>query len=236
MTARRRSGPGSQAPPRTSGSTLARRLSGIPPGPGAQSLSGVKVAGKTSCVSTRGIPLASAGRAVAAQKPAHRRSVRALQLFMLVVLAHWVEHVVQALQVFVFGWERPEARGALGFLVPWLVSSEALHYGYAVVMLFGLALLRPAFSGVARHWWDAALVLQVWHHLEHLLLLSQVAAGQPFFGAQQPTSVIQMLVPRIELHLAYNAIVFTPMVVALWLQFAPQHPAPHRASAQRTTS
>src|SRR4051794_11623246 len=58
----------------------------------------------------------------------------ALQVFLAVVLAHWVEHVLQALQIFALHWPRPEARGALGLVFPWLVSSEALHYGYALVM------------------------------------------------------------------------------------------------------
>src|SRR4051795_13137117 len=95
---------------------------------------------------------------------------RALQIFALIVLAHWVEHILQAIQIFALGWPRPQARGALGLVFPWLVSSETLHYGYAVVMLIGLILLRPSFSGRARTWWNVALGIQVWHHFEHLLL------------------------------------------------------------------
>ena len=130
-----------------------------------------------------------------------RRYRTALSVFMVVVLAHWAEHVVQTIQVFVLGWSRPDARGVLGMVWPWLVQSEALHYGYAVVMLVGIVLLRPAFSGSARTWWNVALALQIWHHLEHLLLLSQAVAGRPFFGAAQYTSLVQLVFPRIELHL-----------------------------------
>ncbi len=32
----------------------------------------------------------------------------------------------------------PEARGLLGLYYPWLIKSEVLHYGYALVMLAGL--------------------------------------------------------------------------------------------------
>jgi hypothetical protein len=133
--------------------------------------------------------------------------------------------------VFVLGWERPDARGALGMLWPWLVGSEALHYGYAVVMLVGLALLRPAFQGTSRRWWDLALGLQVWHHLEHLLLLAQAVARHPFFGAAQNTSLVQLVAPRIELHLFYNAVVFAPMLVAVYLQYIARAAAFTHASA-----
>ena len=34
---------------------------------------------------------------------------RALQGFMLIVLAHWGEHLVQAYQIYVMGWPRPKA-------------------------------------------------------------------------------------------------------------------------------
>src|ERR1044072_1418415 len=71
----------------------------------------------------------------------------ALQLFMVVVLAHWAEHLVQAFQIYVLGWAPPDARGVLGQWYPWLVKSETLHYGYAIVMLIGLWTLRKGFHG-----------------------------------------------------------------------------------------
>jgi hypothetical protein len=144
---------------------------------------------------------------------------QAIVLFMIVVLAHWAEHVVQAAQAFVLGWERADSRGALGAVWPWLVSSEWLHYAYAIAMLIGLVMLRGAFTGPARTWWLLALAIQVWHHFEHGLLLTQALLDDPFFGQQAPTSLVQLLFPRIELHLIYNALVFAPMVVAIYLQF-----------------
>ncbi|WP_214410480.1 hypothetical protein [Sphaerisporangium fuscum] len=144
-----------------------------------------------------------------------------LNLFMLVVLAHWAEHVVQAIQIYVLGWPVPEARGVLGLPFPWLVTSEWMHYGYALVMLVGLILLRRGFTGRARTWWNISLGIQVWHHFEHLLLLLQAMTGYHLLGRPVPTSIIQLLVPRVELHLFYNAIVFAPMVVAMWLHRRP---------------
>src|SRR5262245_1975287 len=98
----------------------------------------------------------------------------ALKLFMVIVLAHWGEHLLQATQIYVLGWPVPEARGILGYFYPWLIQSETLHYGYALVMLAGLWLLLPGFRGVAdRRWWTIALGIQFFHHFEHALLFAQ---------------------------------------------------------------
>ena len=117
---------------------------------------------------------------------------RALNAFTIIVLAHWAEHLVQAYQIWVQGRPRPQARGVLGQYFPWLVTSEWLHYGYAIVMLIGLFLLRPGFTGRARTWWTVALVIQFWHHIEHLLLLIQGQSGHFFFGGTVPTSVLPL--------------------------------------------
>src|ERR1043166_597228 len=98
----------------------------------------------------------------------------ALRAFMVVVLLHWCEHLLQAFQIYVLGWPVPQALGAVGYFFPWLVRSEMMHYGYAVVMLIGLWTLRRGFTGrLDRGWWTAALVIQFWHHIEHALLQSQ---------------------------------------------------------------
>jgi hypothetical protein len=73
---------------------------------------------------------------------------RALQIFMLIVLAHWAEHLVQAYQIYVMGWPRPKALGLVGLWYPWLIQTETLHYGYALVMLIGIWVLRKGFTGV----------------------------------------------------------------------------------------
>jgi hypothetical protein len=146
---------------------------------------------------------------------------QALAVFMVVVLAHWAEHLVQAYQIWVLNQPRPAARGVLGQVFPWLVTSEWLHYGYALVMLAGLFLLWPGFVGQARTWWTVALAIQFWHHIEHLLLLIQAQTNTFFFGGAVPTSVAQTVVQRVELHLFYNSIVFIPMVVAVYLHRRP---------------
>jgi hypothetical protein len=170
----------------------------------------------------------------------------ALRLFTVVVLAHWSEHLVQAYQIYGLGWPVPEARGVLGYFYPKLITSEALHYGYALVMLIGLWLLRPGFTGVLdRRWWTISLGIQFFHHFEHFLLQMQVIVGRNLFDRPVPTSLVQLWVPRVELHLFYNTIVFIPMAIGMYYHLFPsssdlrrqqcscawQHSAPQRSVA-----
>lgn len=148
--------------------------------------------------------------------PAH---YRALVIYLLVVAAHWVEHGVQAIQIYVFGVARPKAGGFLGSLFPVLVRSELLHWAYAAFMLGGLIMLGRAFVGEARRWWNIALGIQVWHFIEHLLLLLQAWTGQYLLDKPVPTSVIQLIMPRVELHLVYNMIVLIPLLTAISLHW-----------------
>lgn len=150
-----------------------------------------------------------------------RYHMTALGVFTFIVVAHWAEHIAQAIQIWALGTPRPQARGILGDWFPWLVSSEWLHYGYALVMLFFLWALRPGFVGRARRFWDLAFYIQIWHHFEHLFLLLQVGSGLHLAGAKVPTSVLQLLFPRVELHLFYNTIVTIPMIVAVVLHLRP---------------
>ena len=146
---------------------------------------------------------------------------RALQLFMVVVLAHWAEHLAQAFQIYMLGWPVPEARGVLGIWYPWLIKSELLHYAYALVMLGGIWLTARGFVGKSRNWWIAALAIQFWHHVEHGLLQEQAILGQNLFNSPVPLSIAQLWIPRVELHLIYNSLVFVPMVVAMYFHMFP---------------
>jgi hypothetical protein len=155
----------------------------------------------------------------------------ALRVFMVIVLAHWGEHLFQAFQIYVLGWPVPKALGMLGMVYPWLIKSETLHYVYALVMLAGLWVFRPGFTGVAdRRWWTIALGIQFWHHIEHLLLIIQATIGYNFFGRPVPTSILQLWLPRVELHLFYNTVVFVPMVIGMYYHVFP--PAGERATFQ----
>lgn len=148
-----------------------------------------------------------------------------LRLYMAVVLAHWGEHLLQAFQIYVLNWPVPEARGLIGYFFPWVIASETLHYAYALVMLAGLWVLRHGFTGgIDRRWWMVALGVQFFHHIEHLLLILQSTFGFTLAGRPVPTSLVQLWVPRVELHLFYNTIVFIPMVLAMYYHLFPAEP------------
>jgi hypothetical protein len=147
---------------------------------------------------------------------------QALIVYAVIVIGHWSEHVAQGIQVYVLHWPRPAAGGLLGLAFPVLVTSEWLHYGYALAMMVGFIILRHGFTGRARTWWNTAMWIQVWHHFEHLLLLVQAMTGAYLLGAKVPTSILQLVFPRIELHLFYNTIVTVPMVVAMVLHLRPR--------------
>lgn len=154
----------------------------------------------------------------------------AMGIFMIVIISHLSEHFAQVFQLWVLGWARAKCMGVLGLLYPWTMKTEWLHYGHALFMLVGLALLRPSIVGQARIWWDTAFAIQFWHHIEHALLLGQSLIHDNFYDFAAPVSIAQIVaqnfsgqpfsgqpwLPRIELHLFYNLIVLIPMLVALY--------------------
>ena len=155
---------------------------------------------------------------------------RALQLFMVIVLGHWAEHLVQAYQIWYLHWPRAKAGGILGLFYPWLIQSEVLHYGFAIVMLIGIWVLRKGFTGRSRTWWTISLGIQFWHHIEHLLLITQATMHHNFWHKPVPFSFLQLVFPRVELHLFYNAVVFVPMVIGMYYHMFPPEGEPHTAS------
>ena len=145
----------------------------------------------------------------------------ALLTFTAIVLAHWAEHLTQAFQIYVLKWPIPKALGFLGLFYPWLVKSEVLHYLYALVMLVGIWVFRKGFKGRARMWWTISLGIQFWHHIEHALLQGQAIAGHNLFDRPVPMSIVQFWIPRVELHMFYNTIVFIPMVIGMYYHMFP---------------
>ena len=63
--------------------------------------------------------------------------------------------------------------------------------------------------------------IQFFHHIEHALLQTQAILGHNLLGRPVPTSLVQLWVPRVELHLFYNTIVFIPMVIAMYYHLFP---------------
>ena len=72
-----------------------------------------------------------------------------------------------------------------------------------------------------------AFWIQFWHHIEHLLLITQATIHHNLMGKPVPYSIIQFFIPRVQLHLFYNSIVFIPMVIAMYYHmFPPEGEAP----------
>ena len=66
-------------------------------------------------------------------------------------------------------------------------------------------------------------MIQFWHHIEHLLLLIQAQTGNVLLRGRGPDErPADGAVPRVELHLFYNSVVFIPMVIAVYLPPAAQ--------------
>lgn len=150
--------------------------------------------------------------------PWHKYS---LWIYTAIVLAHWAEHLAQTVQIYLLNWPIPDSRGVVGLWIPWVVKSEALHYGYAIVMLIGFWILRKGFVGQSYTWWIVAFWIQFWHHIEHALLQGQAIFQHNLFGSPVPISIAQLVIPRVELHLFYNTIVFIPMVIAMFYHMFP---------------
>lgn len=146
----------------------------------------------------------------------------ALWLFMLIIVAHWLEHVLQIYQIYGLGWAPSSAGGILGVMYPKLIESETLHFVYDFIQWAGIVALRPGFQGRARHWWTLATVVQTWHYIEHVLLMGQYLTGYYLFGAPHQISMLQLWFPRAELHFVYNLLVFIPMVIAVHYYIKPK--------------
>lgn len=150
--------------------------------------------------------------------PLHKQ---ALWIFTVIVLAHWAEHLAQATQIYVLNWPVSQSRGVVGLWIPWVVESEFLHYAYALVMLVGFWILRKGFVGQSFTWWMVAFWIQFWHHIEHALLQGQYIFQHNLFGSPVPMSIAQFVIPRVELHLFYNTVVFIPMVLGMFYHMFP---------------
>jgi hypothetical protein len=154
---------------------------------------------------------------------------RALLILFAVIFFHMFEHVVQTVQVYVLDVDRADALGLLGIWMAELIRSEAVHFGFSVYTLGSILLTGGPAVGMARSFGLVALAVQSWHLFEHSQLILQRTTDSFFFGASEPTSLAQFLVPRVELHFIYNGAVFSALVIALLL-----HAYPPRGEASRS--
>ncbi len=129
-----------------------------------------------------------------------------MTMFIAICAIHFIEHLAQLYQLFVLNWQRFDCLGLLGLWQPNLVRSEWLHYLFVLYMLIGVYYFR---SRLDRAWGQTTIYLLHFHHIEHLLLLSQALLGF------KPTGIGGIWFPRIELHFFYNAVVFIAMIISI---------------------
>jgi hypothetical protein len=121
------------------------------------------------------------------------------------------------------------ALGLLGMKYPWLVRTESLHFAFALITTAGLIALWDIFVNgeiacdcTVVHpdtapYWKTAFWISIWHLFEHTLLFTQAVAHKYIFGHKEPTSIIQLFIPRVPLHLVYNSAVTIPVLIAMVL-------------------
>jgi hypothetical protein len=132
---------------------------------------------------------------------------RLFPIVVLVMAAHEAEHVAQVTQQNALENSCPvHCRGALGFIF----DIEWVHFAYNTTILIALA----AFAYFLRNkWLIAALAVQSYHEIEHIVRLDQwFASGHK---APQP-GIIGAHVDLIQLHAALNTIVFVLVLVAFF--------------------
>jgi hypothetical protein len=146
---------------------------------------------------------------------------RALLILFAPILFHMFEHAFQAVQVFVLHVDRADALGLIGMWMPELIRGEMLHFSIAAYTLAVICFTGGPAVGMSRKFGLIAVAVQSWHLFEHSLLIFQRATDHFFFGASEPTSLVQLLIPRVELHFMYNSVVFSAIVIALLLHAYP---------------
>ena len=135
---------------------------------------------------------------------------------VLIQGGHVVEHVVQLLQVTVFGVPDDEALGLLGYVLQFNGTEEWLHLGYNSLYLLSLYALivplwriTPAVLPTGAFWFfvAASVWLETWHMVEHGVIISHVIAngGCPCPGIGDAALGVSDTV----LHIFYNALANT---------------------------
>ena len=140
-----------------------------------------------------------------------------LALFYVLVMTqggHFVEHLVQVIQIHVLGLRSAAARGIFGQL-----DIEWVHFLWNLWALGAVLALLWRFR--RNPWLRVTAVIAGWHEIEHLYILSTyLATGQPGTpGLLSSGGAIGGGLPlqRPDLHFLYNLVMTMPLVMAfLW--------------------
>jgi hypothetical protein len=120
---------------------------------------------------------------------------------------HALEHIVQTMQVFVFGVPRAQAGGILGSAIdfPWVHFTYNFVYFLALVWLvawaFGLGGFRR-FDRLGLWLLIIAAGIQTYHAGEHVIQIAQEAA----VGTPRPAGFIGLFADNVIVHLILNLV------------------------------
>ena len=149
-----------------------------------------------------------------------------LPMFTAIVLiqgVHVIEHVIQLMQVYLFGVAEDNALGFLGYFIQFNDTEEWLHFAFNATFLLALfALTLPMRRRVPQpipFWAFAvfvvgALGLETWHVVEHTVIIANVIknSGCPCPGIGD----VALGISDTQLHFVYNAIAYLSTVVPFW--------------------
>ncbi len=141
-----------------------------------------------------------------------------LALFYVLVATqggHFLEHVVQMVQIHVLGLSGLAARGVFGAL-----DIEWVHFIWNSWVLTAVLLLLYRFRSNAWLW--ATGILAGWHELEHVVIMAGYLRthmpGGPGLLARGGLVGGGLPLTRPDLHFLYNLIETTPLVIAFVYQ------------------
>jgi hypothetical protein len=137
-----------------------------------------------------------------------------LALFYVLVVTqggHFMEHVVQMVQIHVLGLTGAAASGVFGAL-----DIEWVHFLWNTWIIAAVVLLIRQFP--RNIWLLPTLVLAIWHELEHLYIMSVYLST----GVERTPGLLGrggligggLPLPRPDLHFYYNLIETVPLVAA----------------------
>ena len=151
---------------------------------------------------------------------------------------HVIEHVIQLLQVFVFGVADDDAFGLLGYVFQFQGTEEWLHLVFNVTYLLALYLIlfqvRHLVPRTVPYWAYFAFALggvgvETWHVFEHVVIITNVVRND---GCPCPGIGDRALgVTDTVLHFFYNALAYAATVAPFWFVaqarpgFRPSRPA-----------
>jgi hypothetical protein len=144
---------------------------------------------------------------------ASRRSVSILAGVLGVQAAHFVEHIIQLIQVYALRIPEARALGALGAVFAFHGTEEWMHLAFNVSLLTALLWFQPfvrhqlgVWSRPYRMYLFLGVSVEMWHVIEHLVVTGNMLANG---GGCPCPGILDRIFPETMLHFGYNAAALT---------------------------